>query len=159
MPENNRKPLIMAGVVAGIVVLLFVVGVGFGGGDDRSADASLRSRLDGISPVAPLTAADLLLTAGRCAVSGQQITVQQGCTFSIAAFGGTFDLGPVTKRGTLGVVSAPGTVTVGMTIEGTDAAQELEPGATTDLTVGRAGGSLTLACPGLTACRLQLSAP
>jgi len=158
MAENNRRPLIIAGVVAGIVVLVFVFGVSRGGGD-RPADESMRSRLAGIAPVAPLTTADLVVTGGQCAIAGPQITVQQGCAFSIAAFGGTFDLGPVTKRGRLEVVSAPGTVTVSMTIEGTDAAQELEPGATTDLTVGRAGGSLSLACPGLSACRLQLSAP
>ncbi|TDW30884.1 hypothetical protein [Cryobacterium psychrophilum] len=158
MAENNRKPLIIAGIVAGLVVLIFVVGVSLGGGD-RPADSSLRARLAGIAPVAPLTTADLLLTAGRCSISGQQIFVRQGCRFSIAAFGGTFDLGPVTKRGTLDVLTAPGKVTVSMSIEGTDAAQELEPGASTDLTVGRGGGSLTVACPGSSPCLLQLSAP
>src|SRR5680860_1194934 len=99
MSESNRRPMIIAGVVAAVVVLVFVLGVGFGG-DDRPADQSVQSRLAGIGPVAALTTGDLLLAEGSCAVSGAQIRVRQGCTFSVAEFGGTFDLGPVTKRGT-----------------------------------------------------------
>ncbi|MDH6236127.1 hypothetical protein [Cryobacterium sp. CG_9.6] len=158
MAESNRKPLIIAGIVAGVAVLVCVVGVGFGGGN-QSADQSLQTRLTGIGPVAVLTTADLILTSGRCAIAGQQIAVAQQCTFSIAEFGGSFDLGPVTKRGTLTVITAPANVTVGMTLQGVDASQEVEPGKSTDLTVGRAGGSLTLTCPGLDPCQLQLSAP
>ena len=156
MSESNRKPIIIACVVAGVVLLVFVLGVGFGGGD-RPAGGSTVSGLAGIGPVATLETGDLVLTGGSCAISGQVIQVQQACTFTIAAFGGTFDLGPVTKRGRLTVLSAPGEVTVSMLIEGTNASQKLNQGDSTDLTVGRSGGSLSLACPGFTPCQLQLS--
>ncbi|KFF59531.1 hypothetical protein JF66_10595 [Cryobacterium sp. MLB-32] len=156
MSDSNRKPIIIACVVAGVVLLLFVLGVGFGGGD-RPLQRDTVAGLAGIGPVAPLHTGDLLLSDGRCAISGESIQVQQACTFTIAAFGGTFDLGPVTKRGRLTVLSAPGDVTVAMQIEGTDASQNLNQGDSTDLTVGRSGGSLSFACPGLTSCQLQLS--
>lgn len=158
MSDSNRTPIIVACVVAGVVVLVFVLGVGFGGGD-RPAGPSVQSQFEGVGPVAPLETTDLVLSDGRCAVGGQQIQVRQGCTFTIAPFGGTFDLGPVTKRGALTVLSAPGDVTVGMVIEGTEVEQDLNQGDSTDLTVGRSGGSLSFQCPGLEDCLLQLSAP
>ncbi|KGJ72636.1 hypothetical protein GY21_14100 [Cryobacterium roopkundense] len=156
MSESNRKPIIIACAVAGLVLVLFLMGVGFGRGD-RPAGGSTVSGLAGIGPVAALETTDLVLSNGDCAISGQLIQVQQTCTFTIAEFGGTFDLGPVTKRARLTVLSAPGEVTVSMLIEGTDAAQKLEQGDSTDLTVGRSGGSLTFDCPGFDACILQVS--
>lgn len=158
MSESNRKPIVIACVVAAAVLLIFGLGVGFGGGN-APVDRSVLSGLADFAPVAPLATTDLLLTDGRCAINGQVIRVQDGCTFTIAAFGGTFDLGPVTKKGRLTVLSAPGEVTVGMQIEETDVSQKLNQGDSTDLTVGRSGGSLSFACPGFTPCQLQVSAP
>lgn len=148
MSENNRKPLIVALVCAVVAVAVLGFGIGFGGRSTSSGGA-WQGTLSGIVASAPLTTADLRLTAGSCTISDRHVLVPVSCSFVIDEFGGSFDLGAVTKEARVTFISpAAGGLEIRMRVEGTDIAQAAQLGESTRLTVGRSGGSLTFECNG-----------
>lgn len=161
MSDDTRRPVMIAIVCAVVAVAVFVLGVGLGArddGDDREEGEDWRARLSGLGPVAPLTTGDLALADGSCDVSGRLIVVRTACSFTIAEFGGPFDLGPATKQADATfIASSLSTLVLRMTVEGTEIEQEARLGSPTTLTVGRGGGRLTLVCAGLEPCVLELA--
>jgi hypothetical protein len=157
MSGDDRKPVIIAIVCAAVAVAVLALGIGFGGRDESGGE-DWQDRLAGIGAVAPLTTADLSLTAGSCELAERQVVVSGSCSFTIAPFGGPFDLGAATKQADA-TFTGPATsrLEVRMIVEGTEVAQEAELGTATTLTVGRAGGSLTLICAGVEPCVLEIA--
>jgi hypothetical protein len=145
MSDDNRKPIIIAAVCAGIAVLVLVFGIGFGRGG--SADSSWQSNLSGFDVAAPLTTADLELIAGSCTVGDREIIIPAQCSFRIPEFGGTFELGAITKKTDATLVAPTGAALgIEMLIEGTSVSHTVEVNKPVGLTVGRSGGALTLVC-------------
>jgi hypothetical protein len=153
--DDNRKPIIIAIVVACVAVLVLVVGIGFGiGGRSATADPSWRKNLAGVGAAAPLTPRDLLLTSGSCTVAESVITVRGACEFSVEEFGGAFGLGPATKKAGLTPVSGPAAVST--EIEGALVTRDVPAGERVEIIIGRGGGSLALACLFLSPCQVAL---
>ena len=151
----ERKRLLVVGAIAVVAVLVFVVGVGFGGrqgGADRWQD-----RLSGVGVGEALTTSDLVRTSGDCDVTGQQVVVQGACAFEVAATGGRFALGSPTRRVTL--VNGPTPLRLTMTVEDQDIEVDLDPGEDVRLTMGRSRGSLALRCLGAFDCGVTLVPP
>jgi hypothetical protein len=139
------------GVVA---VLVFVLGVGLGAGEHDAGAGAWSDRLRGLGGGTALTTADLVPGGGACAVDGQVVTFSGGCAFDVPAAGGRFGLGPPTRRATLVVGAAP--VRLALLVEGQEIQVDLDPGDAQDLTFGRSGGRLALACRGLSGCAVAL---
>ncbi|MDJ0356002.1 hypothetical protein [Paenarthrobacter sp. PH39-S1] len=153
MSERNRKPILIAVVCAAVAILVLGLGIGFGG-RDSTGSRSWQEYLSGIRTAAALRPADLRLTAGSCSFTDHQFTVVGLCTFAVDKFGGSFDLGPPTKRATLLVIA--GTAQLSMQIEGTSVSQNLQASQDAKLTFGKSGGTLTVFCAPLP-CVLSLT--
>jgi hypothetical protein len=153
--DENRKPILIAIVVACVAVLVLVVGIGFGiGVRSDTADPTWRERLAGIGAGAPLTPRDLLLTSGSCTVAESMITVRGACAFSVDEFGGAFGLGPPTKKAGLTPVGGP--IRVSTEIEGATVTRDVPAGERVEVIIGRGGGSLALTCLFLPPCQVAL---
>jgi hypothetical protein len=158
MSDDNRKPIIIAIACAVVAIAIFVLGIGFGaGGRDDGGSDDWSARLAGVGPIGQLATSDLALESGSCDVTERLIVVRSSCSFTIAPFGGPFDLGPATKQADATfIASSLSSLELRMTVEGTEIAQEARLGSPTTLTIGRGGGRLTLVCAGLEPCVLEL---
>lgn len=152
----NRKPLVVVAVIGAVVVLVFVLGVGLGGGSP-TGDGGWQERLRGLGAGAALTPSDLVLAEGNCTVDGARIVVGGSCVFDVAPAGGRFSLGPPTRRTTLR--NGPLAVALAFEVEDQDISVRLDPGEAQDLTFGRSGGRLGLACLGAFACEVAILPP
>lgn len=153
MGEISRKPVIAAIVCAAVALLVWGLGFGLGGGGNSPA-GGWQEKLSAIQTSQTLTLEDLSLQEGSCSKSGSSLTVQGACTFAVAKFGGSFDLGPPTKEATLGVLG--GAVELKAQTEGVWATQDLGAGDQTHLTFGTSGGLLTVLCAAIS-CTLVLA--
>ncbi len=151
---SGRKPVVVLAVVGAVVVLVFALGVGLGGRGE--GDGGWRDRLAGLGGGAELTADDLVLADGTCDVADRVVSFSGACVFEVVASGGRFSLAPA-RRATLVVGDAPVTLTV--VVEEQEITTTLDPGEVQDLTFGRSGGALGLACRSLTGCTVSLAPP
>lgn len=153
--SGSRKPLLVVGVCAVIAVLVLVLGVSCGGGNDAGArgwQESLAGPAGNIA--ADLTVEDLEISGGRCTASDTQLLVTGSCMFEVKEFGGALGLGPSTKRGMLVAQQA---VSVELFVQGTRIEQDVEPGKEISLTFGTSGGRLGVTCLSVSGCTLQLT--
>ncbi len=159
MPDDNRKPFVIALLVGIAVVAVFVLSSGFGGGG-RPADASWRDALSRFDTSEPLLASDLVEVDrggdGGCTVTNEAIVVASRCSFDIDPFGGTFGLGPTTKKASITFVTTAAVLTVRMDIEGASVSQGVERNKALDLSVGQSGGTVDFVCVGLNPCVMEL---
>ena len=152
MPDAAaRRPLIIAGVVVLLAVVAFGLGAGLGGGGSGGA-ASWQRRLAGVGAGRALPAGDVSV-AGTCQLQDGVVLGSGGCTLTVSSRGGAFGLGAATRKGRLADVGTVDVV-VTTTVQGTTVSTTLHPSGApkdtgADLTFGRSGGTVTVACQGL----------
>lgn len=152
--DDTRKPVIVAVVAAVVVVVLFALGVSFGGAGP-SASADWRDRLSGFGAGGDLDRGDVLLGDG-CEPSGEQgIAFAAACTLAVADRGGGVRLGSPVRRAELENVGAALRLT--LVLQDTPISRTMDPGESTELTIGPEGGTVALRCLGLTGCSVLLS--
>lgn len=152
MNEENRKPIIAVVLLGIIAVLVLVFGVSCGDGNDDAA-ADWQESFADAAKGGRLVGEDLVSTGAACSASGSQLVVKGSCAFEVKEFRGLFPVGPPTKRAGLVPLQA---VTVGLQVEGTRTEHTVSPGERMDLTFGTSGGRLTVTCPAVGNCVLQL---
>jgi len=160
--SENRKPLVVLGVVVLAAVLLFVLGATRAGGGDVAA---WRQRLSGHAPApARLVVTDLVHSSGPCTTvpADQALTVAPGapCVLEVATHS-PLTLRGLTRRATL-VVSSPVQLVVVVAGHEIRPADPVSPGdsSPTRLTFGTDGGSFELTClptPTALPCRVLLA--
>ena len=161
MPDDNRKPFVIALLVGIVVVAVFVLSSGFGGGD-RPANASWRDALSVFDTSEPLLASDLVRADGAdggdggCTLTEEAIIVASRCSFAVAPFGGSFGLGATTKKASITFVTSAALLTLRMEIEGASISQEVERDKPLEVSVGRSGGTVDFICVGLNPCVMEL---
>lgn len=143
--SENRKPVVVAGVLALVLVVAFVLAAGFGGRGSDSG-AGWTNFLSDVGGSSSLGADDLHLVDGGCVVSAALINVGGSCVLEVAGFGGGFAFGDVVKKATIVALDGPMRLTV--VVEGTSVSQTIVEGDETRLTFGTSGGELGLACVG-----------
>lgn len=148
----ERRLIVIAAVCALLIIVVFALGVGFGGREDGGG-ASWQARLTDRTSAAPLQPRDFVRVGGTCGLEESSITVTGSCELDLAETGSRFDLGPPTRQAQL-VPSGP--IRLEVVVEGTTisrtASDEVE------LTYGRNGGSLILTC-GFSPCKVAFEHP
>lgn len=143
--SETRKPIVIAGVVALVVIVAFVLAAGFGGrGSDAVGDWS--DLLGDVGGSSSLRSDDLRLVDGGCEVSATFITVAGSCVLEVAGFGGGFAMGDAVKKAT--IVAMDDSMRLTVVVEGTTVSQTIAEGEEIKLTFGTSGGELGLACMG-----------
>lgn len=150
---GDRRPLVVLLCLALLAVALFVTGaVGASGGPDGGGGSSLVPQ---VSLGRGLTADDLRVTSGSCAVEGTSISFVGGCALQVVPADGGRPWSDVTRRARLDVET--GTVTVAATIMGKRIDADLDAGEDVRLVFTRDGGDLSLACLAVGSCQVILS--
>jgi hypothetical protein len=150
--RENRRPIVIAVVCAVVALALLALTVGFGG-HNNAAGQDWQHSIAGVVAGGRLTASDLSATGGPCSATGSTLEVTGTCTFTVKDFGGAFNLGAPTKRARLRPAQP---VNVSVLVEGTRITQNVSAGDSVNLTFGTSGGELTVACPPLGTCVLEL---
>lgn len=156
MAEDTRRPVVIAVVVGVVVVLVFVLGVGFGGRGEVGGGGWVE-RLQGLGAARPLASDDLVAIGGDCEIGTGSIGVGGSCVLEVASAGGRISLGTPTRRALL--VPEGSAVRLSFAVEDQEMEVDADPGKEVDLTFGRSGGRLALACLGAPACAVILAAP
>ncbi|UZX04933.1 hypothetical protein F8G81_21790 [Arthrobacter sp. CDRTa11] len=153
--SESRKPLLVVGVCAVIAVLVLVLGVSCGSGDDGDGAAAKewQESFGEAAGGADLTAGDLKAGGDNCTVSESRLIVSGSCVFVVKDFGAAFGLGPPTKRGTL---VPQQDVAIELLVQGSRIEQDIEAGKDIPLTFGTSGGRLGVTCLSVGGCTLQL---
>ncbi len=161
----GRKPLVIAGVAAAVVVLVFLGGAALGAGD--SDGSGWRDRLDGLAGGRTLTSEDLDRIGGdSCELEGATLAFLGGCRFAVGEAGGLLGVGAPTRSADLANVG-PAAVRLAMEVQGrwippsgsptADGAPSIKPGQESTVTYGPSGGELVLHCTSPSQpCRVEL---
>lgn len=152
--DDARKPIIVTIVIAAVVVLLFLLGVGLGGGDAEGA-AAWKDRLAGFGGAAALAPEDVTLGPG-CGRDGAAIVFTQECAITVAPRGGGLSLSSPVRSAVL--TNGDKSIRLRLVLEGQDIAQDVDPDGRQSLTFGPEGGTLTLTCAvALAECAVALA--
>ncbi|MDQ7993022.1 MAG: hypothetical protein AAGC63_15565 [Propionicimonas sp.] len=148
---NDRRPLIVLGVLAVLAVLVFGFGVAGAGRDGGSGWPEWAT--PDFSPGDPLTVADLSGDSS-CSIDGAAIAFSGVCRVEVKPVTGGWPWERATRRALLVVGAGP--VDLGVTLAGKALRTDLDPGDDIRLTYTRDGGSFVLACVNPTGCAVTL---
>lgn len=140
---DNRKPLVMAGVLAAVLVMAFVLAAGFGGRHSNVGPGWV-TFLRNMASSASLQPDDLRVVEGDCEVSGSLIEVVGACVLGVPGHGGGAAIADAVTQATIVAMDGPMQLTV--VVEGTTVSQRIDERTRTRLTFGTSGGELGLAC-------------
>jgi hypothetical protein len=152
MPSRNR--IILLAVIAGLLIVIFFVGVGVGAGRHNSAAdvTAWRAHLNGLNASVNLRATDLQVHPNCQPPVGSTIQIGGSCQIGIPA------VGRLALRGSRRLVLEATTlsVIVNAVVEGQTETQTLSPGETISLTFGREADQVDLACDGPSPCPVRV---
>jgi hypothetical protein len=151
---SERQQMIGVGVLVGVLVVLFFVGVTFGATKHNSAGAteSWINHLKGLDPSVALNPRQLTLGSG-CSLnpSGTQLEVNGSCSIGIPA-ASRFNL-----RGARRLTLAPlSPIKFQTEVEGQGENDTIDGGKTAKFSFGRGAATLVLACVAVSPCVVNL---
>ncbi len=155
---EDRKPLIVLGILALVAILLFVFGV-FGARRPVTESAWPQWATPSFSSGDQLTTADLR-EGSSCQFAGQAITFTGVCQLEVRKVTGGFPWEKATRRAVLTAAGQAVGVTVTITLDDDNEKNmqtALDPGEDVRLTYTREGGKLGLACGTPGGCTVVLS--